>query len=148
MSYTFDNAIEKIGKGEINLATTTGLYLGLALVGSSLTGTGQPSATALSAVTSLQECNYANYTMKNLTGLTYAVDTTAHQAKLTFAPLVYTALGSSVATQVAGAWVQWGSSTTTGRPLWWFDNAPLFPFSGGRDVVIASLSGGTVKLYG
>ena len=147
MSYTFDNMLEKQGKGEINLATTTGLWLRLVMEGSGLTGTGQPSATAFSAVTTLSECNLSGYVKKNLTGLVYAVDTTAHQAKLTFSPVTYTALGSATA-QVAGAVVAWGSSTTTGRPLLYFDNSPLFPFSGGRDVVIGALSGGSVKLYG
>ena len=147
MSYTCDNALEKIGKGEINLATTTGLWMRLFMEGSGLSGTGQPSATALSQVSSFSECNLSGYVKKNITGLTYSVDTTAHQGKLTFAPITYTALGSATA-QVAGAVIAWGSSTTTGRPLFVFDNSPLFPFSGGRDVVIAALSGGSVKLYG
>lgn len=146
MSYTCDNLLEKLGKAEINLATTTGLYLGFAMRGTGFQSTAAQGATALSQVASLNECNFANYAMKNLTGLSWSVDTTAHQGKLTFSPLTYTALGSST-NQVVCAWIQWGSSTTTGRPLWVFDNAPLFPFSGGRDVVIASLTAGSVKLY-
>lgn len=146
MSYPCDNLIEKLGKGEINLATTTGLYLGLAMAGTGFQSTAARGATALNQVASVNECNYANYAMKNLSGLSWSVDTSAHQGRLTFSPLTYTALGSAT-TQVVGAWIQWGSSTTTGRPLFWFDNAPLFPFSGGRDVVIAAQSGGSVKLY-
>ena len=147
MSYTCISAPEKLGRAEIDLATTTGFYLGLVLEGSALSGTGQPSATAMSAVTNLQECNYANYVKMNLTGLSLTIDSTAIEARFKFTPVVWTALGDS-STPVVGCFIQWGSSTTTGRPLWYFDNSPTFPLHGGRDVAIGSLSGGTVRLYG
>lgn len=147
MSYTAINLHEKIARGELDLASSTGFYLGLVLEGSDLAGTGRPSATAMSAIGTLAECNYANYAKKNLSGLVYTVDATAIEGRWTFAPAVFTALGDS-SVPVIGAFIQYGSSPTTGRLLAYFDNTPTFPLHGGRDVVIASMGGGTLRVKG
>ncbi len=148
MTYTMDIAYSLLGRGQLDLASSTALYMGLYLVGSGLSGSGQPSASDRSQVTSLNECNYANYSLQNITGVSLTLDTTAHTARWKFSPVTYTNLGTSVGTQVGGAWIQLYASTSTGRILAVFDTSPLFPFSGGGDKVIVPPTGGAIRLRG
>ena len=147
MSYTLDITHSIVARGQLDYASSTALYIGLALEGTSL-ATGNYSASDRSQIPNLNECNYGNYTLKNLTGVSVSLDTTAHEARFRFDPVVWTNLGTSVATPVVGAWIQLHASTTTGRVLHYFDTAPLFPFRGGGDRVIVAPQTGAVRFKG
>lgn len=147
VSYTFDVAYDLLGNALLNYAGSTSIYLGLALDGTALAGSGQPSASDLAAITNLNECNYSGYSRHKISGLALVLDTTAHLDRWTFSPVTFTGLGSSVAAQVVGAFIYTGSSST-GKPLHWFDTSPLFPFSGGGDKVITAPPLGAVRISG
>lgn len=148
MTWTADYAYYAVGRGQLDLASSTALYMGLYLAGSGLSGAGQPSATDRSQNTNLLECNYSGYALANITGVTLTLDTTAHTARWKFSPVVFTNLGTSVGTQVAGAWIQLYASTSTGHILAAFDTSPLFPFSGGGDKVIVAPLTGAIRVRG
>jgi hypothetical protein len=148
VTWTADFAYYALGRGQLDLASSTSLYMGLYLVGSGLSGSGQPSASDRSQNTNISECNYANYALTNITGVTLTLDTTAHTARWKFSPVTFTNLGTSVGTQVGGAWIQLHASTTTGHILAAFDTSPLFPFSGGGDKVIVPPVTGAIRLRG
>lgn len=143
-----DYAYDAVARAKIDWASSTSLYMGLFLDGSGLAGSGQPTASDRSQVTNLSECNYANYALQNITGCSITLDTTAHTARWRFNAVTFTNLGTSVGTQVAGAWIQLYASTSTGHILAVFDTRPLFPFSGGGDKVITAPSGGAIRLEG
>jgi hypothetical protein len=147
MSYTFDDTYEVAGTSNWKPQSATNFWMGLVLDGSGLAASGQPSATNLNLVTNLNECNYSNYARKQLTGVSLTGDTTAHWAKWRFDPVTFSNLGSSIATEVVGAFIYQGTSST-GRPRHYFDTSPLFPFSGGGDKVIVSPTLGAVRISG
>lgn len=131
---------------ELKYATSTNIWMLLFLEGSSLTASGQPSATGLDAITTLNECNYSNYSRQRLTGLSYTYDSTARVGRWKFDPVTYPTLGTST-TPVVGALIYQGTSST-GKPLHVFDTRPLFPFYGGGDKVIVAPTGGAVRVEG
>ncbi len=146
VSYTFDICYDLLAKAQLALSSGT-LYMGLAMDGTSLAASGQPSASDLSAITNLNECNYAGYSRKLVTGLSLNLDTTAHMDRWTFTPVQFPGLGSSISTPVVGAFLYMGN-TSTGKPISWYDTSPLFPFYGGNDKVIGSPPLGAVRISG
>lgn len=145
MSYPFDPAIQLVGRGSLDLGSATDLWLGLAMEGTSLAGAGEGTATNLTNISYLNECNYSGYARQQITGNTLTYDTTGHEYKLTMTAIQFTSLASSTSPPVVGAWIHKGTSST-GQPLFWFDTKPLFPFSGGGMRAILSPNSGMVRI--
>lgn len=149
MSYVFHETVRDLLAGDLDLnaSANTTLYLVLVSTGSSLLGRGRATATGISTADlgDFDELTVAGYERKKLENLTVALDTTAGIARFTFSPIQYPALGTGE--EVTGALIYQGS-TSTGRPRFFLDNAPTFPFTGGRAVVLTSLTAGTVRLSG
>lgn len=145
MSYTFDDTFDVAGTSNWKPQSATNFWMGLVLEGSGLAGTGQPSATNLTLVTNLTECNYSNYARQKLTGVSLTLDTTAHASRWKFDPVQFLSLGTST-TPVVGAFIYQGTSST-GRPRHYFDTSPLFPLYGGSRVIVPPVTG-AVRIRG
>ena len=145
MSYPFDGSIQLVGRGSLDLGSATDLWFGLAMEGTSLAGAGEGTATNLTGISYLNECNYGGYARVQVTGNTLTYDTTGHEFKMTFNPIQWASLTSSTSPAVVGAWMYKGTSST-GQPLFWFDTKPLFPFSGGGMRVLLAPNTGAVRI--
>ena len=141
MSYPFDPAIQLVGRGSLDLGSATDIWAGLAMEGTSLAGAGEGTATNLTLISYLNECNYSGYARVQVTANTLTYDTTGHEYKLTFSPIQWANLAVSTSPPVVGSFFYKGTSST-GQPLFWFDTKPLFPFeSGGMRALLAPNSG-------
>ena len=125
-SFAFTNMKTLLLNGGINYATQD---IRVMLVMTNTTADTQEDVATISAITTLDEYDGANYARKTLTGEAVAADNTNNRGEFDHDDIVWTALGAGTRQAQAALYFRFITNDTDNVPLFLVDTGG-FPFTG------------------